>query len=29
MRIRQGNLIRFASDETGEKWKPRAPREYY
>jgi predicted phage terminase large subunit-like protein len=29
MRIRQGNLIRLASDETEEEWKPRAPREYY
>ena len=29
MRIRQGNLIRLASDETEEEWQPRAPREYY
>ena len=29
MRIRQGNLIRLASDETEEEWKPRAPREKY
>jgi hypothetical protein len=24
MRIRQGNLIRLAFDETEEEWKPRA-----
>lgn len=29
MRIRQGNLIRLASDETEEEWKPRPPRQYY
>ena len=29
VRIRQGNLIRLASDETEEEWKPRAPRDYY
>jgi hypothetical protein len=29
MRIRQGNLIRLASDETEEEWKPRPAREYY
>jgi hypothetical protein len=25
MRIRQGNLIRLASEEDEEEWKPRAP----
>ena len=25
MRIRQGNLIRLASEEAEEEWKPRAP----